>query len=181
LSDCHQADPGLPLCHQLYRRPVGLLGLAPDVGQLAGLKPRVVFEDGKKVARFDAAVLTRIADEDQPGIVSLHEFAKVGALARTRDAGFVDDEGRAPQLRTVVLFRVLQEIAQGRRIRKPLFTEHLGRRRRGRTSEDGALKSLQATLHLLQSRCFPGARDAPQGADAVGGIEQRGDRLALVG
>ena len=64
LIDCHQADPGLPLRHRLYCRPVGVLGLAPDVGQLAGLKPRVVFEDGKKVARLDPAVLARVADED---------------------------------------------------------------------------------------------------------------------
>ncbi len=113
--------------------------------------------------------------------MSFHELAKVGTLARTRDAGFVDDEGRAPQLRAVVLFRVLQEITQSRRIRKALFAEHLGRRRRGRTSEDGALKTLQPTLHLLQSRCFPGARDSPQGADAIGGLEQCGNRLALVG
>ena len=132
----------------------------------------MIFEDRQKIPGLDAAVLARVADEDQSGTLALHERAQFRTLPRARDAGLVHDHGRTEQTRPVHCLAVLEKIRERDGGQKTFATQHgcggSGRRAR----DDFAARRDEAALHFLQGERFSCAGDAPQRAHAVGRFEQ---------
>ena len=179
--DGFHAGASLALRHQLDRSAVFVRRLPADVGQFAGLQPRVPLKDRKEIPRLDAGMLPRVADKNQPGVVTADKIAQFRALASAGNPGLIDQEGRTVQPSTVHGLRIFQEIGQRGGVGESVGAQDAGRGRGRRTRDDGATRCDYSALHFLECERLSGACDSAQGAHSIGRFEQCLNRVSLVG